>query len=76
MAISAGTLALIGLGVAAAGATGAAVGSSINNSKARRESSRIYNDTKNFLSNEYYRDPLTAVGNRALLKSMEEMEFR
>lgn len=72
MAITAGTLALIGLGVAAAGATAGAIGSSVNNRKAQEERTRIYNQSKNFLSSEYYRDPLSSISNRTLLKTMDQ----
>ena len=72
MAITAGTLALIGLGIAGAGATAGAIGSSANNRKAQEERTRMYNQSKNFLSSEYYRDPLSTVGNRALLKTMDQ----
>lgn len=66
------TAALIGLGIAAAGATAGAIGSSVNNRKAQEERTRIYNQSRNFLSSEYYRDPLSTVGNRALLKTMDQ----
>lgn len=72
MAITAGTLALIGLGVGAAGATAGAIGSAANNRKAREERSRMYNQSRDFLSSEYYRDPLSTVGNRALLKNLDQ----
>ena len=72
MAITAGTLALIGLGVAAAGATAGAIGSSVKNREAQEERTRMYNQSKDFLNSEYYRDPLSTIGNRALLKNMSE----
>lgn len=65
-------LALIGLGIAGAGATAGAIGSSVNNAKAQRERTRIYDQSKNFLNSEYYRDPLSSIGNRALLKQMDQ----
>ena len=60
--------ALISAGMAAAGA----IGSAVKNSKARKEENRAYQDAKAYLNSEYYRDPLTTVGNRALLKSLDE----
>lgn len=72
MAITAGLLGLIGLGVSAAGSIGGAIGSSVNRSKASAERTRAYNEAKNLLNSEYYRDPLSSIGNRSLLKSMEE----
>lgn len=71
MALS--TALLIG-GAAAAGlgSTIGAIGSSVNNRKAREERDRIYNESKNFLTSQYYRDPLSTVGNRALLKTMDQ----
>ena len=72
MALTAGTLALIGLGTAAAGATVSSVGSAINNRRARNEEARSYKQAQNYLNSLYYRDPLSTVGNRALLKSMDE----
>lgn len=61
-----------GAALAAAGATAGAIGSSVNNRKAQEERTRIYNQSRNFLSSEYYRDPLSTTGNRALLKSMDQ----
>ena len=72
MAITAGTLALIGLGVAAAGATAGAIGSSVKNKEAREERTRMYNQSRDFLNSEYYRDPLSTIGNRSLLKSAKK----
>ena len=72
MAISATTLALIGAGVAAAGATGGAIGSSVNRKKARNEEARNYQNAKSYLNSMYYRDPLSTVGNRSLLKAVKE----
>lgn len=65
-------LPLIGLGIATVGALGGAIGSASNTRRARNEETRSYNNAKNFLSSEYYRDPLTTAGNRSLLKSMDE----
>lgn len=61
-----------GAALAAAGATAGAIGSSVNNRKAQEERSRMYNQSKNFLNAEYYRDPLSSVSNRALLKTMDQ----
>lgn len=72
MAISATTLALIGAGVAAAGATAGAAGSAANRKKARREEARNYQNAKDYLTSMYYRDPLSTVGNRSLLKLARE----
>lgn len=72
MAISAGTLALIGLGVAAAGATAGAVGSAADNRKAQEERTRMYNQSRDFLTSQYYRDPLSTIGNKTLLKSAKQ----
>ena len=59
-----------GLGVIGSG-VGAAVGAS-NVKKAREEEAKSYKDAKSFLDSQYYRDPLTSVGNKALLKNMDE----
>ena len=59
-----------GLGVAGS-AVGAGFGAS-NIKKAREEEAKSYKDAKSFLESQYYRDPLTSVGNRALLKNMDE----
>lgn len=72
MAITAGTLALIGAGLAAAGATGGAIGSASNRRKAREEESRAYQNARDYLNSQYYRDPLTTAGNRSLLKLAEK----
>ena len=32
----------------------------------------MYNQSRDFLSSEYYRDPLSTVGNRALLKNLDQ----
>ena len=68
------TTALLIGGAAAtiAGSTAGAIGSAVNNRKAQEERTRIYNQSRNFLSSEYYRDPLSTVGNRALLKTMDQ----
>lgn len=72
MAITATTLALIGAGVAAAGATAGAVGSAANRKKARNEEARNYQNAKDYLNSMYYRDPLSTVGNRSLLKAARQ----
>lgn len=72
MAISATTLALIGAGVAAAGATAGAAGSAAQRKKARNEEARNYQNAKDYLTSMYYRDPLSTVGNRSLLKAARE----
>lgn len=59
-----------GLGVAGS-AVGAGFGAS-NIKKAREEEAQSYKDAKSFLDSQYYRDPLSTVGNRALLKTMDE----
>lgn len=66
------TASLIAAGIAAAAATAGAVGSAVNTSNAQKERSRSYKQAKDFLNTEYYRDPLSSVGNRALLKTMDE----
>ena len=63
---------LIAAGVGIAASTAGAIGSAVNNRKAQEERTRAYNEAKNFLTSEYYRDPLSSVGNRALLKRMDQ----
>ena len=66
------TAALIAAGIGAA-ASGISAGvAAAKNKKARDEESRSFNDAKNYLSSQYYRDPLSTVGNRSLLKSLDE----
>lgn len=72
MAISATTLALIGAGIAAAGATAGAAGSAANRKRARDEEARNYQNAKDYLNSMYYRDPLSTVGNRSLLKAARD----
>ena len=62
----------LSLGVAGASALGGAIGSAANTAKARREESRMYNEAKGFLNSQYYRDPLSTVGNRSILKRLDE----
>ena len=66
------TGALIAAGIAAAGATAGAVGSSANRRRAREEESRNYQQSRDYLNSMYYRDPLSTVGNRSLLKTARE----
>lgn len=66
------TGALIAAGIAAAGATAGAVGSAANRKKARQEELTNYQNAKSYLNSLYYRDPLTTVGNRSLLKAMRD----
>ena len=61
-----------GAAAAALGSTAGAIGSSVNNRKAQEERTRSYNEARDFLSTQYYRDPLSTVGNRAILKSMDQ----
>lgn len=68
----AATAALIAAGIAAAAATAGAVGNAVNREKANAERSRVYKESKNILNSEYYRDPLSSVGNKALLKSLDQ----
>ena len=66
------TAALIAAGIAAAGATAGAAGSAANRKKARQEELSNYQNAKSYLNSLYYRDPLTTVGNRSLLKAMKD----
>ena len=66
------TGALIAAGIAAAAATAGAAGSAYNRKLAREEELRNYNNAKDYLNSMYYRDPLTTVGNRSLLKTVRE----
>lgn len=66
------SLTLLALGLAAGGATAGAIGGAVNNAKAKREESRFYNEAKNMLNSQYYRDPLSTVGNRSILKLADE----
>jgi len=65
-------IALIGAGIAAAGATGGAIGSASNRRKAKEEETRNYRNAKSYLTSMYYRDPLTTVGNSSLLKAAKQ----
>ena len=55
-----------------AGAAGGAIGSAAQTKKARNEENQSYQNARDYLNSMYYRDPLSTVGNRALLKSMDE----
>ena len=66
------TGALIAAGIAAAGATAGAVGSAAKRNQARQEELANYQNAKAYLNYMYYRDPLTTVGNRSLLKAMKD----
>lgn len=72
MALTTGTLALIGAGVAAAGATGGAIGSAANRRKAREEESDWYRRANDILTSQYYRDPLNTMSSRWLLKAWDQ----
>lgn len=61
-----------GAAAAAIGSTAGSIGSAVNNRKAQEERTRSYNEARDFLSTQYYRDPLSTIGNRALLKSMDQ----
>lgn len=63
------TAALIAAGVAA---TAGAAGSAANRKKARDEENRSYNSARDYLNSVYYRDPLSTVGNRSLLKMAQK----
>lgn len=62
----------VGQSTAVGGSLIGAIGSAKNVKKARAEELKSYNQAKDFLNSEYYRDPLSTVGNRAILKSMDE----
>ena len=64
--------ALISAGLAAAGATAGGIGSAVNRRKAMEEENRNYQNAKDYLNSMYYRDPLSTVGNRSLLKQTRE----
>ena len=59
---------LIAAGIATAGA----VGSAVNNKKAREEQQRQFRKDQARLEMEYYRDPLSTITNKTLLKSAKE----
>jgi len=66
------TAALISAGIAAAAATAGGVGSAMNRKRAREEELRNYTQAKDYLNSMYYRDPLSTVGNRSLLKAARQ----
>lgn len=61
-----------GLIISALAATAGAGISAYNNKQARDEENRRYKEAQDFLRSQYYRDPLSTVGNRALLKSLDQ----
>lgn len=63
-----GTAALIAAGIAAAASTAGAVGAASKRKQAQNEELRNYQNAKDFLNSQYYRDPLTTSGNLSLLK--------
>lgn len=63
------TAALILGGLSAAGG---AVGSALNRARAREEETANYQRARSYLDSLYYRDPLSTVGNKALLKTVRE----
>ena len=66
------TIGLISGGISLLGSGIGAVGASVNNRKARDEENRNYQYARNYLNSEYYRDPLSSVGYRSLLKSFDD----
>ena len=68
MAISATTLALIGAGIAAAGATGGAIGSAANRKKARNEKNAWYDYADSFARSQAQSSIFDTPGGKALLK--------
>lgn len=64
--------ALISAGVAALSTLGGAIGGSVNREKAEQERKRAYDEYKSYLNSEYYRDPLSTIGNKALLKGLDQ----
>jgi len=62
------TAALISAGVAAA----SAAASAYNRNKARQEELENYNNARSYLDSLYYRDPLTTVGNKSLIKTAKK----
>ena len=63
------TGALIASALVAAGSAGM---SAYNRNKAKDEELRAYRDARDFLTSQYYRDPLTTAGNRSILKTANE----
>lgn len=64
----------ITLSLIAAGASSliGGVGSAVKNRQAKNEENRLYGWMKDSLNTEYYRDPLSTLGNRSLLKSFNQ----
>lgn len=67
MGLAAGSAALGTLGSGIAAGVGAS-----NIKKARNEEAKSYKNARSFLDSQYYRDPLSSVGNRAILKGLDE----
>ena len=53
-------------------AAGSAAASAYKRNQASKEEQRSYQEAKDFLNSQYYRDPLTTVGNRSLIKAAKE----
>lgn len=66
------TIGLITAGISTLASGGAAIGAGINTNRARAEEQRNYQFSKDYLNSEYYRDPLSSVGYRALIKNFDE----
>lgn len=62
----------LALGGSLLSSLGASYLSSREIAKAREEENRRYQDARSYYTTQYYRDPLSAIGNRSLLKSMDE----
>ena len=62
----------IGAGLSALGALGGAIGGAVNRGNAREEEARMFNDLNSRLTSQYYRDPLTMVGNQSLIKQAKQ----
>lgn len=63
------TASLIAAGV---GALGGAIGGAANRARARDAKNGYYDYAEDLLDSQYYRDPLTTVGNRSLIKAAKE----
>ena len=63
---------MFGLTLAGASSLIGGIGSAANRKRAKDEARRSYKEGVNYIDSEYYRDPLTTVGNRSLLKSLDE----
>ena len=53
-------------------AAGSAAASAYKRNQASKEEQRSYQEARDFLNSQYYRDPLTTVGNRSLIKAARE----